>query len=87
MKRMNSDISKKLRVVGYIRVSTQEQAEEGYSPKAQEDLIINECQKYDYELVGFYRDLGISGKSIEARTGLKQMLEHSKKDIFDLVLV
>lgn len=87
MKRMNSDISKKLRVVGYIRVSTQEQAEEGYSPKAQEDLIVNECQKYDYELVGFYRDLGISGKSIEARTGLKQMLEHSKKDIFDLVLV
>lgn len=52
------------RVAIYCRVSTIEQAEEGYSIKEQEMLLMEFCEKQGYEVVQVYSDAGISGKDI-----------------------
>ena len=40
-----------MKFIGYIRVSTQEQAKDGYSLYAQRERIENYCKVYDYELI------------------------------------
>lgn len=54
-----------MKVVGYVRVSTEEQAKEGFSLAAQEAKIRAYCVAYDRELVGIYADEGVSAKTIE----------------------
>lgn len=78
---------KVVRVVGYIRVSTQEQAEEGYSLEAQQDLIRKYCEKEGKQLVTIYADKGISGKSTKDRIALEELLEESAQGAFDEVIV
>ena len=51
--------------VGYLRVSTAEQAAEGVSLAAQEERIRAWCQAFGYELVAVYRDDGVSGATLE----------------------
>lgn len=77
----------KHRVVAYIRVSTVEQAEEGYSIDAQENVIRQKCEQEGCELVAVYADKGISGKSMTNRLQLQQMLEDAKEGKFDEVWV
>lgn len=73
--------------VGYSRVSTQNQLEEGLSLATQE----NEIKKKAKELDLFYRmtyvDGGISGSDIEHRSGMIQLLEDAKQGIFDAVII
>lgn len=78
---------KVVRAVGYIRVSTQEQAEEGYSLEAQQDLIRKHCEKEGKHLVTIYADKGISGKSTKDRIALEELLEESSQGAFDEVIV
>ena len=78
---------KVVRAVGYIRVSTQEQAEEGYSLEAQQDLIRKHCEKEGKHLVTIYADKGISGKSTKDRIALEELLEESTQGVFDEVIV
>ncbi len=68
------------RAVGYVRVSTTEQAEEGHSLAAQEKAIRRWVDQHDMVLSEVYRDEGVSGKSRKRRPGLAQALEHCKKD-------
>jgi site-specific DNA recombinase len=75
----------KRRIVGYLRVSTAEQAEEGYSIDAQENIIRQKCEMEGCELVAIYSDRGISGKSMTNRLQLQQMLEDAKANEFDEV--
>lgn len=75
----------KSRVVGYLRVSTAEQAEEGYSIDAQENVIRQKCEAEDKELVAIYADKGISGKSMTNRLQLQQLLQDAKAGNFDEV--
>lgn len=49
------------RAVGYIRVSTEEQASEGVSLAAQEDRLRDYCRFVGLELVEVFRDEGESG--------------------------
>lgn len=58
------------RVVGYIRVSTEEQANSGLGLAAQREKIITECERRGWTLVEIFEDAGISGKSVTARPGL-----------------
>ena len=44
------------KAVGYIRVSTDEQATEGISLDVQRDRIINYCQQFGLNLIDIYRD-------------------------------
>lgn len=71
----------------YIRVSTREQAVEGYSLDAQEHTLTEYCRAKKYDITGIYRDEGISAKDIKRRPGLLRLLEDSKKGKFDIILV
>lgn len=77
----------KRRIVAYLRVSTAEQAEEGYSIDAQENVIRQKCEQEGNVLVAVYADKGISGKSMTNRLQLQQMLKDAKEGKFDEVWV
>ena len=62
-----------MKVLGYVRVSTQEQANEGVSLAAQEAKLRAYCAALDLELVAVVADAGVSAKSLE-RPGLTQAL-------------
>lgn len=57
----------------YIRVSTTEQAELGYSLKAQEQLCIDYAIRNNYEVLKVFTEKGESAKTTN-RTELKSML-------------
>lgn len=58
------------RVVGYVRVSSEQQVEEGVSLDAQKARLRAYALAMDLELVAINEDAGVSAKSIEARPGL-----------------
>src|ERR1041384_3866308 len=66
---------KALIAVGYTRVSSRSQAEEGASLSAQESKMMEWCRFNDYTLQHTYSDPGISGKKAENRPGLQAALE------------
>jgi len=65
--------------IGYVRVSTEQQASEGVSLEAQRAKIEYWCKANGYELVNVYVDAGISGKSMDKRPGLLDALKSLKK--------
>lgn len=58
------------KAIGYIRVSTEQQASEGVSLEAQRAKIQAWAVANDYELVAIHEDAGITGTSMDKRTGL-----------------
>lgn len=74
------------RVAIYTRVSTTEQALDGYSIEAQETLGKQFCEFNGHIVYKVYSDKGISGKSIEARSAMKEMLKDAKDKKFDMVI-
>ena len=78
---------RKLRAVGYVRVSTDQQAQEGVSLDAQHVRIRAHCVSQDIELVEIVCDDGYSAKSLD-RPGIKralQMLEAKQADAIVVV--
>ena len=67
------------KAIGYIRVSTEQQADEGISLAAQRAKITAWCELNDYELVAIYEDAGISGKTVSKRPQLQAALAGMKK--------
>jgi len=63
-----------LRVDGYCRVSTEEQASEGLSLTNQEGRIRAYCSLYKLDLVRVVTDAGVSAKTLE-RDGLGEILD------------
>ncbi len=63
-----------MRVIGYVRVSTNEQAENGVSLAAQEQTIRAYCEGNDWKCIAVVRDDGHSAKDLK-RPGLQQLLE------------
>jgi len=62
-----------VKVVAYVRVSTEEQASHGVSLAAQEAKLRSYCDLYDHELLEVIVDAGQSAKSLN-RPGLQQAL-------------
>jgi len=62
-----------MKAIGYIRVSTTEQAAEGVSLKAQTAKIHAYCELNDLELIKIIEDAGKSGKTTD-RPGLTEAL-------------
>jgi DNA invertase Pin-like site-specific DNA recombinase len=61
------------KVIGYIRVSTDEQA---LGPDAQRDALNAWCERHDARLLAIHEDIGISGASpLEKRPGLNDALD------------
>ena len=75
-----------MRVAGYCRVSTEEQASEGFSIDAQLKAIKDCCLKMDWTLVKIYEDPGESAATLD-RAGLLELLDDADIGSFDLVLV
>lgn len=63
-----------MKVIGYTRVSTAEQARDGYSLDAQRQAIEAECERRGWELVEVIEDAGFSGRS-DDRPGLQRALK------------
>jgi site-specific DNA recombinase len=75
------------RVVGYLRVSTDEQAREGISLAAQRARIEAYCASRDLQLVGVETDEGLSASTL-AREGLTRALATlAAGDVGGLVVV
>ena len=72
------------RVVCYIRVSSQEQAQEGFSISAQKERLIAYCKAKGWIVVDIIIDPGYTGANMN-RPGLQQLKNNIKK--YDLVLV
>ncbi|MDH4130067.1 MAG: recombinase family protein [Spirochaetota bacterium] len=71
-----NSIEKDIRkVVGYARVSTDEQADKGHSIDAQKEQIISYCKAKKLELLDIFIDEGVSGTTKpNEREGFKQIL-------------
>lgn len=65
--------------IGYVRVSTEQQVNEGVSLEAQKAKIAAWCLSHDYELVQVFVDAGISGKKMENRPELLKARAAVKK--------
>lgn len=83
---------KKIRAALYIRVSTEDQAREGYSLAVQKDYLIDFAKRQHWQIHfvdgkdKIYEDDGYSGYSLD-RPALTQLLEDARSRKFDLVLV
>lgn len=71
----------------YARVSTLEQAEEGYSIDEQVRVLREMCEREGYVVHNEYIDRGKSGKNIKGRPALQQLLHDAKSKDFDVVVV
>jgi len=83
---MSQQMSPK-KVAIYARVSTTEQAEEGYSIDEQIRVLKEFCEKEGYVVYDEYVDRGISGKNIAGRPAIKRLLVDAGQKKFDIVLV
>lgn len=58
----------------YIRVSTEDQAREGFSLGEQQEKLKDLCKFKEYEVFKVYKDAGISAKDMEHRPAFQEML-------------
>lgn len=72
------------RVVLYIRVSTLEQALEGYSIEEQKRRLIAYCKARGWSIVEILVDPGYSGSNLD-RPGIQTLISHIRE--YDMVLV
>ena len=76
------------KAVGYVRVSTVEQATAGHGLEIQERAIRNFAESQGYVLVDIIRDAGVSGaKRPEDRPGFKRIIELAKGRKFSMLLL
>lgn len=75
-----------LKVYGYIRVSTEDQAKEGLSLDAQKAKIQAYAHLNDLELLDIIADEGFSGKTLD-RPGVKRLLDLVQGEEADGVIV
>lgn len=62
------------KAIGYVRVSTEEQAREGWSLNAQREKINLYCRLHELELVEIISDEGISACNVKGRPGMLRLL-------------
>ena len=72
------------RVALYMRVSTQEQAENGNSLEFQKEKLEAYCKLHEYKIVGEYVDAGVSGAKFN-RPALDRLKDNVEK--IDIVLI
>jgi site-specific DNA recombinase len=73
-----------VKVAVYTRVSTEDQAREGYSLDAQKERLFAYCEAQGWELAEFYEENGHSGRNTR-RPAYQRMMEERAK--WDVILV
>ncbi len=76
-----------MRVAGYVRISDEERAREGYGLASQERSIRALCEAHGWELARMYVEPGRSAKNITGRPVLTELLEDARSKRFDQVTV
>jgi DNA invertase Pin-like site-specific DNA recombinase len=77
-----------MRVVGYLRVSTDRQAEEGLGLDVQEEAVHEYAMAHQHIVVAVHRDEGRSGTyGLEGRLGLANALTDIKQGRADAIVV
>ena len=71
----------------YVRVSTEEQAQEGFSIRAQEQKLKDFARIKDWSIYKIYMDEGISGKNLVDRPAMQEMIADIEKGEVKNVLV
>lgn len=80
------DETMSLKAGGYVRVSTQEQSQDGHSMENQRARIADFPWAKEWELVKVYEDGGFSVKDLE-RPVIKKLIEDAEAKRFDVVIV
>jgi site-specific DNA recombinase len=75
-----------MKTIGYVRVSTDEQAREGISLESQKAKIAAYCELNDLELIEIIEDAGKSGKDLN-REGIQSLICEVKAHRIDAVVV
>ena len=70
----------------YIRVSTEDQAREGFSLGEQEEKLKQLCNYKGYEVYKVYCDAGISAKDMEHRPKFQEMLKDMKDEKINYIV-
>jgi DNA invertase Pin-like site-specific DNA recombinase len=73
-----------VKVAIYTRVSTEDQATEGFSLAAQRERLLAYCSAHSWDVFGIYEDDGYSGRNIK-RPGYQALLK--ERDKWDMILV
>ena len=81
----NSNTAKPLASI-YVRVSTQEQAQQGFSLNAQQEALENYAKALGYEIYKIYRDEGKSGKDLK-RPEMLQLLRDAEQRKFQAIFI
>ena len=71
----------------YVRVSTEDQAREGFSLGEQEERLRRLCDYKEYKIHKVYIEPGISAKHGKNRPQFNEMMEDVKSHVVDLILV
>ena len=71
----------------YCRVSTEEQAQEGFSIRAQEQKLKDLARIKDWSIYKIYMDEGISGKNLTERPAMQEMITDIENGAVKNVLV
>ena len=71
----------------YIRVSTEDQAREGFSLPEQEKRLRSMCEFKGYEIYKIYKDAGISAKTGNHRPAFEKLKEDIKAKKCNTIVV
>ena len=70
----------------YMRVSTEDQAREGFSLPEQKERLESYCKFNGYKIVEYYTDAGISAKTGNFRPEYDRMLEDGKQGKINMII-
>ena len=75
------------RVAAYIRVSSDEQADKGYSLSAQKSRIAEYAKQNNLKIVDWYEDAGVSGhQPMKRRPELMRMVKDAERGLFEHIV-
>ena len=75
-----------VRAIGYLRVSTAEQADSGAGLGAQRTAIEAACMSRGWALEAIYEDAGVSGASVGRRPGMAEALARLRRREADVIV-
>ena len=71
----------------YLRVSTEDQAREGFSLPEQKERLEQFCKFKGYEIIDYYEDAGISAKTGNLRPEFERLKEDIKSKKADCLIM
>lgn len=74
-----AETRKRGRAIGYVRVSTEEQADSGLGLEAQRAAIRSAAERMGLDIVEWFSDEGVSGGKIDGRFGLLAAIDAMKR--------